>query len=91
MRTTVTLEPDVEKLLRESMERGRKSFKQALNEAVRRGLRGRGWKDEEPFVLEARALRLRAGIDPAALRDIDTELEEEEFLRKTRGLVERNG
>ncbi|HVS66669.1 MAG TPA: antitoxin [Thermoanaerobaculia bacterium] len=91
MRTTVTLEPDVEKLLRESMERGRKSFKQALNEAVRRGLIGRGSKDEEPFVLEARALRLRAGIDAAALRDIDTELEEEELLRKTRVLVERNG
>ena len=42
MRTTVTLDADVEKLLRDSMHRERKSFKRALNEALRRGLKGGG-------------------------------------------------
>ena len=38
MRTTVTLDADVERLLRDSMRQRGLSFKQALNEAVRAGL-----------------------------------------------------
>ena len=37
MRTTVTLDPDVEAALRRSMRENRVGFKQALNDAVRRG------------------------------------------------------
>jgi hypothetical protein len=86
MRTTVTLDADVEHLIRKAMERGRASFKQVLNEAVRRGLKG---EDDDPrpdFVVEARPMKLRSGIDPARLRDLDDELETQEFLRKTRAL-----
>ena len=39
MRTTVTLEPDVERMIRQEVAARRKTFKQVLNEAVRRGLR----------------------------------------------------
>jgi hypothetical protein len=38
MRTTVTLDPDVERLIRGSMKERGISFKDALNEAIRRGL-----------------------------------------------------
>ena len=38
MRTTVTLDPDVEVLLKQAMRERGLSFKQALNEAVRAGL-----------------------------------------------------
>jgi hypothetical protein len=38
MRTTVTLDPDVEKMLRNSIRERGVSFKQALNEAIRAGL-----------------------------------------------------
>ena len=38
MRTTVTLDPDVEVLLRSYMRERGTSFKQALNEAIRAGL-----------------------------------------------------
>jgi hypothetical protein len=38
MRTTVTLDPDVERLLRETMREQGISFKKALNDAVRAGL-----------------------------------------------------
>ncbi len=89
MRTTVTLEPDVERLLRESMQRGRKTFKQALNEAIRRGLKGRGYRTDQPFEITARPLGLREGIDPARLHDVDSDLEIDEFLRKTKVLQER--
>jgi hypothetical protein len=39
MRTTVTLDPDVEALLRAAMREREGSFKQVLNQAVRQGLR----------------------------------------------------
>jgi hypothetical protein len=43
MRTTITLDPDVERLLRSSMRERGVSLKEALNEAVRAGLtRSRG-------------------------------------------------
>lgn len=38
MRTTVTLEADTEHLLREAVRTTNRSFKQVLNEAIRRGL-----------------------------------------------------
>jgi hypothetical protein len=38
MRTTVTLEPDVERALKDAVRERGISFKQALNEAVRAGL-----------------------------------------------------
>jgi hypothetical protein len=37
MRTTVTLDPDVERLLRDAMRERAISFKEALNEAARIG------------------------------------------------------
>ncbi len=40
MRTTVTLDPDVERLLKDAMRERSISFKEALNEAARIGLRG---------------------------------------------------
>jgi hypothetical protein len=38
VRTTVTLDPDVERLIREAMKERGVSFKVALNEAARKGL-----------------------------------------------------
>jgi hypothetical protein len=41
VRTTVTLDPDVEKMLRNSIRERGVSFKHALNEAIRAGLTNR--------------------------------------------------
>ena len=71
------------------MARGRTSFKKTLNEAVRRGLKGVAAHREPEFVVEARHLVLRVGIDPARLRDIDDEIEIEEYRRKIRALEGR--
>ena len=52
MRTTVTLDTDVERMLRESMHRSRTSFKQALNTAIRAGLGHQTTRAaSRPFVL----------------------------------------
>jgi hypothetical protein len=42
VRTTVTLDPDVERLLRNAMKERSISFKEALNEAARVGLTAKG-------------------------------------------------
>ena len=92
MRTTVTLDADVEQLLREEMRRQGKGFKETLNDALRRGLGLVGLESEPgPFVVESRPLRLRTGLDPARLRELDDDLEIVELLRKTARLHARRG
>lgn len=86
MRTTVTLDPDVERLLKEEVHRTRSSFKAVLNNAVREGLRARSQRPDKPFVVQAQAMRLRTGIDPARLSEVADDLELEAFLRTTAGL-----
>jgi len=49
MRTTVTLDPDVEKLLKKAMLERDASFKQVLNDGLRAGLGGRKSPRREPF------------------------------------------
>lgn len=84
MRTTVTLDADVEQRLKDAMRRQGKSFKETLNDVLRRGLgSSHDLTTGEDFEIESRALRLRTGLDPARLRDLDDDLEIEEFLRKT--------
>lgn len=76
MRTTVTLDPDVERLLKQAMHRSRRSFKETLNRAVRTALgRDPGRSGRSAFVLTARPLGLRAGIDPASFNKLVDELE----------------
>jgi hypothetical protein len=50
MRTTVTLEPDVERLLRDAMRTRGLSFKAALNEAARIGFGAGGSAGARRFV-----------------------------------------
>jgi hypothetical protein len=85
VRTTVTLDPDVERLLKETAHRTRQSFKEVLNNAVREGLRGRtGNRRSKQFVVKARSLGLRPGIDPARLGELADDLETEAFLTQSR-------
>ena len=85
MRTTVTLDKDVERMLREAMHRSRNGFKQTLNAAIRAGL---GQKTapaaRRPFILKARPLGLRAGLDPAGFNKLADDLELEAVLTKSR-------
>jgi hypothetical protein len=91
MRTTVTLDPDVERLLRDAMHQRRQSFKETLNQAIRAGLSGSGGYrvEDAPFVVHARRMGLRAGIDPGRLNQLADELEAEAFLGLSRGLQHR--
>ena len=92
MRTMVKLDADVEQLLREEMRRQGKSFKETLNDALRRGL---GPSDQEsevrPFAVESRPLRLRPELAQTLPGELDDDLEIAGFLGKTARLHERRG
>ena len=91
MRTTVTLDPDVERLLKEEVHKTRQSFKEVINNAIRQGLRPqRSGAKRKPFVVKARPMGLRTGIDPARLSELADDLEVEAFLNLTRRLESKN-
>jgi hypothetical protein len=80
VRTTVTLEPDVEALLERLMRERGLSFKQAVNYAIRAGLASGG--NRGPF----RTPTFQMGFEPSipwdkALR-LAAELEDEELARR---------
>lgn len=77
VRTTVTLDPDTEALVRKRMKERKVSFKQALNDCIREGAHARRSKATpfrtptadlgEPTVSIERALRLAAELEDEAL------------------------
>jgi hypothetical protein len=85
MRTTVTLDKDVERMVHDAMHRSRRSFKETLNAALRTGLAAKpGRIRHSRFVVKARPMGLRAGIDPANFNKLADELEVDAFLEKIR-------
>lgn len=77
MRTTVTLDPDVEQFVRDACQKRRKSFKRVLNDALRESLKP---TDTQNALLPPRSMGLAAGIDPRRLSDLADELEADAFL-----------
>ncbi len=90
MRTTVTLDPDVERILKEAMHRSRSSFKKTLNNALRAGLSGRTLVPEpRPFRVRARAMGLRPGFDPAGFNRLADDLQIDAFLLRRQRAAKR--
>jgi hypothetical protein len=85
MRTTVTLDKDVERMVRDAMHRSRRSFKETLNAALRTGLAAEpGRVRHSRFVVKARPMGLRTGIDPANFNKLADALEVDAFLENIR-------
>ena len=77
MRTTLTLDADVARLLEEEVHRARKPFKQVVNEALRRGLSSPGGRRPmKRYRVRPVDSRLLPGIDPARLNALADELED---------------
>ena len=82
MRTTVTLDSDVERLIKDAMRERGISFKEALNEAARTGLRGKEPKRAHKF--SQKTFRMGEGQEfrwDKALAVADA-IEDEELSRK---------
>jgi hypothetical protein len=83
MRTTITLDPDVARLLEDAMHRERRSFKAVLNDALRRGLSARlARATDEPFKVVPHRAALLPGWDPAGFNRLADELEDEAIVTK---------
>lgn len=78
MRTTVTLDPDVEEIVRSRMRARHVSFKQALNDVVREGA-----TDRDAYVFATPSRRMGLKVDVTKANQIATELDDEEVFRKT--------
>jgi hypothetical protein len=85
MRTTLTLEPDVAKLIEREAHRQRKPIKQIVNEALRRGLTSPAlMRGRKPFRVQPHVTSLRPGIDVARFNHLADELEDEALVEKMR-------
>jgi len=82
MRTTVTLDPDSEALIRRRMRERRVSFKRALNDIIREGARV-GTHDGRDFSTQTASLGLPTVNLDRALQ-VSAALEDEELVRKMR-------
>ena len=83
MRTTITLEVDVAARLREFSHRTGKSFKQAVNDAVRQGLASPAVARAEPFVQPTYSLG-RVRVDLTKALTLAADLEDQEIVAKLR-------
>jgi hypothetical protein len=84
MRTTLTLDADVARLLADEAHRQRKPFKQVVNEAIRRGLSPGGMRRRSRrFRVIAHRAVLRPGLDRGALNRLADELEDEAIRAKS--------
>jgi hypothetical protein len=80
MRTTVTLDPDTEQLVRRRMAERNVSFKEALNDAIREGVLGPG-----PAAFRTATAAMgssRVNLDRAL--QVVADLEDDELIRKLR-------
>jgi hypothetical protein len=84
MRTTLTLDPDVARLLEEEAHRQRKPFKQVVNEAIRRGLAPAPGKRPTRYRVRPHKTTLQPGVDGDALNRLADELEVDSALEKMR-------
>jgi len=81
MRTTVTLDADTEALLRQQMALRRLTFKGALNDAIRRGLRAVSKTGRRSYRVKPFRSGYQPGVDRLRLNQLAGELETEEFFR----------
>jgi hypothetical protein len=84
MRTTLTLDADVARLLEEEAHRQRKPFKQVVNEAIRRGLSARPSARLGRYRVRPHKTAVRPGIDAGSFNRLVDELEDEAVAGKMR-------
>ncbi|HUA82570.1 MAG TPA: hypothetical protein VMB85_01830 [Bryobacteraceae bacterium] len=81
MRTTVTLDPDVEALIQKAMKERGVSFKDALNSAIRAGLT-QGRQRRRPFVQKTFSLGAEQNFRWDKALQVAADIEDEELGRK---------
>lgn len=81
MRTTVTLDADLDRRLREVARQRRISYKAAINAAIRAGL-APGADGPRPYREKVRALGVQPGVDLTKALDLAAALEDAATIQK---------
>lgn len=79
MRTTLTLDDDVADALKELARRFELTFKQVVNDTLRRGLSPVSDKPRTPYRVEPHRSGLRSGVDMLRLNQLSDELQSDQF------------
>ncbi len=82
MRTTVTLDPDVERLIRTAMRERGTSFKEALNQAVREGLIAKARPRKRKFIQRTYPMGALQNFRWDKALAVADAMEDEEIIRK---------
>ncbi len=84
MRTTLTLDADLAKKLKDLAHQRGTSFKQTVNEVVRRGLTAQVQRPPgDRYTVEVHRGGFRPGIDPGKLNQLVDQLDVEDFVEET--------
>ena len=84
MRTTVTIDPDVEVLLQAAVNEQQKTLDEVLNDALRQSLSREVEPGRKPYRVQPRSLGIRAGINLDKALQLADELDDQEIIRKLR-------
>ena len=79
VRTTLTLDPDVARLVEDAVHRGRRPMKQVINDALRQAL-AKPPSHREPYRLPVHDATLQPGFDLAGFNRLADELEDEAII-----------
>ena len=82
MRTTLTIEDDLAQKLKNAANRQRKSFKEVVNQTLRRGLAPLGGKPTQRKIsLKTRSLAYRRGVDEVKIKEMLDDLDVDEHVK----------
>jgi hypothetical protein len=84
MRTTLTLDAEVAERLRQEAALGKRSFKDIVNDALRKGLGFEEPAPRKPYRIKPHSSEFLPAVDPGKLNRLADELEAAEFLRQKR-------
>ena len=83
MRTTLTLDDDVARLVEDAVHREHRTMKQVVNDASRKALTPEISR-QGPYRLIPHESALRPGFDPAGFNRLAGELEDDAIIRKAK-------
>jgi hypothetical protein len=87
VRTTLTLDPDVVRLIEDAVHRERRPTKQVINDALRRALAPRPADRTEPYRLVPHDSLLQPGLDIAGFNRLADDLEDKAIIEKARQVL----
>jgi hypothetical protein len=82
--TTLTIDPDVEVLLKKAVSGQRKTVEEVANDTLRRALARKPTNQQRPYRLRPCNLGIKAGLNLDKALRLSDQLEDEEIIRKLR-------